>query len=248
MTEESALDSLREKMAKLIAKALREVRQGRTKAAMAKEARFRTAEYLLTEAEEYVNAAWDMLKAGSPRASLAASRWVLEAALDLRWAMWEPDKIEDRLRELRAEALRLRATRLEGLIEFYPDDANQLKKAATADRQRVEVMMGQRKWRLAPLSIRIDSLRDLLKAELLPNPYSLYRICCAAAHPGVELERRFGGAPGGATVTRKPPDHTAIALRILAASTLWLISDAYRLTGVGDTKRLTRWWKDEMTP
>ena len=248
MATESNLNSLHKKTAGLLARALTEIRQGRVNAALAMEDRFRVAEYLLTEAEEYISASWDLLRAKKPRASLATSRWVVEAALDILWGTAEPNEIEDRLILLAAEALRLEAARLEGLAKLDPNEAKQFKDGATAARQQMWNLVGTAKWRLDPLGKRMDSISARLKAKSVPNPYSLYRICCAAAHPGLELSRRFSQAAGGATVTRKPTDHMAIASRILAASTLWLVSAAYCLTEIVDAECLTRWWKDEIAP
>ncbi len=248
MTTESSLNSLHKKATELLARALTEIRQGRVNAAQAREDRFRVAEYLLTEAEEYVSTSWDLLRAKKPRASLAISRWVVEAALDILWVTAETNKIEKRLIFLAAEALRLEVARLEGLVEWHPNEAKQFKNAAADARQQMRNLVNITKWRLDPLGSRMDSISARLKAKSMPNPYSLYRICCAAAHPGLELSRRFSQAAGGATVTRKPTDHTEIAIYISAASTLWLVSATYCLTELSDAEYLTRWWKDEIAP
>jgi len=248
MTTESNLDSLHEKAAELTAKALTEVRQGRINAAEAKVGRFRTAEYLLVEAEEYVSAALDMLKAGRTRASLTVSRWVLEAALNLSWVTAKPRELDERLRSLVAEGLRLGAVRFRGLAELYPGQAKQFKAEAEARRQASKDLLGQAERRLDSLDTRVKSIQWPCQPKSIPDLYALYRVCCGAAHPGLELERRFDLRAGGVTVTRQPPDQRPLARFIWAASTLWLVSAAYCLTDLGDTKRLTKWWKDEMAP
>ncbi len=248
MGRSSKLTALQAKTAELLAKALTEIQHGRVKAPQAKEGRFGVAEYLVTEAKEYVGASWDLLRAEKPRASLAVSRWLVEAALNLLWVTTKTNEIAKRLKLLVAEALRLEAAKLEGLGELQPSKAKQFKDQAAAARQKQRDLVAQPKWRLDPLSNRIDSIKAPLKAKSMPNPYVFYRICCAAAHPGLEVWRRFDQAPRGAAVMRKPSDDSAVACLILACSALWLVTGAYCLVELGDANGLKNWWEGEIVP
>ncbi len=240
----SKLTQLQDKTGKLLAKALKDVKQGRRNALEAKEARFRTAEYLLTEARDYVDASWELLSSGKPRASLATSRWVLEGALNLLWVTKEARELDERLMLLAAEGLRLEAALLEGLAKLFPKLPEPFKDGATNARRQMKGLVDQPRWRLDPLKNRMDSLKVSPDVEAAPDPYSLYRVCCDATHPALALHRRFRFAPGGATVTRKPPDATEIAIYISGVSALWLVSAAYCLTELDNADYLNRWWKD----
>lgn len=243
------LSLLKQKTGNLVANALKEIREGRPNAGHSKEARFRVAEFLLAEAGEYVDASFDLLSTGKARASLATSRWILEAALNLIWVTADPKRVDKGLKLLAAEALRLEAAKLEDLRELFPAQASQLTAQANAARlEHKALLTGQDQSRLDSLSTRLESIRDKLKASSMPNPYGLYRVCCAAGHPGVAFWRRFSQAPGGAMVTREPPDDTYDACFILGASITWLVSGAYCLTELGDAERLQIWWKNEIAP
>jgi len=248
MNTESRLSLLHYRTAVLLRTIVNEIEEKRRNVPEQMEGRFCIAAYLLTEVEEYVNAAWDLLKADRARASLTVSRWVIEAALNLVWATAESNELDRRIRLLVAEALRLEAARLGGLAELYPNEAKQLTERATAARQQLKALVAEAKWRLDPLDKRMKSVIRGLRPKALPNPYALYRVCCGAAHPGLDVWRRFGQGAGGATATREPPDHTAMACFIIASSTLWLVSAACCLTGLGDSGHLTRWWTDEVAP
>ncbi len=244
MKTSSKLTQLQEKTGKLLAKALKDVKQGRRNASKAKQVRFRTVEYLLTEAREYVDASWELLIAGKPRASLATCRWVVEAGLNLLWVAHETNQIEKRLKLLAAEGLRLEAALLEGLGKLFPKRAERFKHRATDARRQIRELMGEGKWRLPPLKNRMDSIKGSPDAEVARNAYCVYRICCDATHPGLKLWRQFDLGPRGATVTRTRTDHTHTATFISAAPVLWLVSVAYCLTELGNPESLNKWWKD----
>ncbi len=245
-SRESSSNVLRKKAVDLLKNALAEIRRERTKTAAQKEARFRVAEFLLCEALEYVEASCEALEADRPRAALATSRWLLEAALNLFWVTAEPSELDERLKLLAAEAIRLEAARAEGLSELYPAQAEQYKRDAAAKRLELKNLIGQKKSQLKSLDNRMKSIQLDRQSKALPNVYSLYRVCCGAAHPGLEFSRRFNSAPGGVTVTSPPPDQMAIARFISIASTLWLVSAAYHLTDLGDAESLNRWWKEQI--
>ena len=98
--------ALSEHTTDLIEKALRELRAGRSNSSSSKEQHFRTATYLLEEGRAYVRGAWSMVASGNAQASLALSRWVLEAAMNLWWVVGDSSRVHERLRELVGEALR----------------------------------------------------------------------------------------------------------------------------------------------
>ena len=244
MTGTLKVKRLRQNVTELLEKALATIRGGRLQAPRAWEGRFRAAEYLLTEAREYVDAAFALL-AGHPRASLSVSRWVLEASLNLLWATAKPNEVDNRLRLLAAEALRLDAARSEGLAELYPGDTKRYLAQADEARQEKRALIGQGK-RLASLDTRVKSLKEQLDAKGLPSPYAFYRICCDAAHPGLAVWRRFQFGPGGAAIAKSPPDNTQMAVWMVSGASLHLIAGAYCLTNMGDAKVLKAWW-DKIT-
>ena len=71
------LQPLHDKVTSLLQECLCAMRRQAGLASQPSEGRLRTAEYLLTEAQEYIDAASILLEAGKPRASLAVSRWDL---------------------------------------------------------------------------------------------------------------------------------------------------------------------------
>lgn len=240
---------LHDKTVALLNKALSEIRQARPNALKAMQDRFYVGEYLLTEAKEYVDASWDLLKAGKARASQCVSRWILEAALNLLWVNAETDQVDHRLKLLEAEALRLWGARLEGLADLNPDpkQAAQLRDQAATVRDNQRTLVPQTNRGLRSLDFRIKSIMKYLGAKSVPNPYALYRDCCARAHPGLELWRRLSYAPGGAMVTSKPPDEVELARYMAAAATMTLVGEVYGLTKMRD-KDVTAWWEDQVVP
>ncbi len=248
MSASPGLASLHDKVAKLLEKSLCEIQGHPSQASQHCEGRFRAAEYLLIEAREYVDAAFNLLEAGKARASLSVSRWILEAALNFLWATVQPNEVNHRLRLLVAEALRLEAARLEGLASLYPGDANRLRTEVNARRKERVNLVGKGEPRLAPLEERLRSAIGSDQSVSYKELYALYRICCAAAHPNLAVWRRFGFGPDGARVTSAPPESTQIAVWMVAASTFHLVTGAYCLTNLGDAKSLKTWWEQEIAP
>lgn len=247
MDRQVSMCTLRERLAELIGRCLRDVRQNGPQAGREMEHRARSAEFLLVECREYVESACHSLENGLSKASLGASRWILEAALNLLWATAEAEEVDDRIRELVAEALRLEAARLDGLTQLYPSEADSLRERAVEARDQRKALIGQGK-RLASLDTRLQSVRTKLGGKELPTPYALYRICCDAAHPGMAVWRRFGIGPGGQTFAKAPPDATHIAAWMIAAASFYLVGGAYCLAGLGDAESLKAWWKKEISP
>ena len=172
MKTASKLTQLQEKTGRLLEKALTQILEPPVNASNLKKRRFEAAEYYLTEGKEYVAASWELLRTGKPRASLATSRWVLEAALNLVWAADEADQIEKRLKLLEAKALHHEVKLLEGRAKLYPRLSEQFKQgAAETERQMDELMCGA-KWHLPNLRSRMDSLKVSPNAQAAPDPYS----------------------------------------------------------------------------
>ena len=139
MAEPIKVNELRQKVSELIEKALADIREEQPESA--KEERFHVARYLLMEAQEYVEAAFILLDDEKPRASLAASRWVLEASVNLLWAAAESDKVDDHLGWLYEEALRLDILCLEGLAKWFPGEPNHFRAVADAcKKERADVI------------------------------------------------------------------------------------------------------------
>ena len=247
MSKTMDIDSLKKLTNTLLDDALAEIRSERPNSSVGKEKRFRTAEYFLLEARDYVDGAWEMLVIGNARASLAISRWTLEAALNLWWVVSNHDETEQRLTDLVGEALRQDANLLEGLAEMRPDQAHALKQSANKARQ-VRDELGSLE--LASLEKRIKDTKPPDKPDW-PNLYVHYRVCCAAAHPGLKVWERFKTV-GQATVSTEPSDNTILtsdmATWMAAASALYLVSFACCLAKTGNAEKLKEWWNVKVAP
>ena len=204
---------------------------------------FLTAEYLLQEAMEYVTGAWEMIKSGKANASIALSRWVLEASLNLLWTVAERDKIEERHKVLIGEALRNDACLLEGLAKLWPDKSHQFESKANEARKIRESLSVEKP---EGLDQRLEEIRQSDKANW-PELYPLYRICCAAAHPSLKVWERFGIADKS-TVSKDPIDKQSTACWMAATSTFYLVMSTYCLTELGDSKQLKDWWENKVRP
>ncbi|KPJ65884.1 MAG: hypothetical protein AMJ43_09830 [Coxiella sp. DG_40] len=222
---------------------LTEIRLHRKESSPPNEEYFPTAEYLLQEAMEYVAGAWEMVKSGKSNASIALSRWVLEASLNLLWIMADEDKIEERHTVLIGEALRNDACLLEGLAKLQPDESHQFESKANEAR-RIRNDLGVEK--PESLEKRLEKIRIHDKANW-PELYSLYRICCAAAHPSLKVWERFVIADNS-TVYKDPIDKKSLACWMVTASTFYLVMSTYCLTELGDSAQLKDWWKNKVWP
>jgi hypothetical protein len=231
----------------LIQEALAKIRQGRHQSSMCDDNRFRTAEYFLLEAGDRVNGAWEMLLIGNARASLAISRWTLEAALNLLWVVSNPDKINQRLTDLVGEALRQDANLREGLAKMWPHRAAALTRSANKARQ-IRAKLGV---------VRTTTLDEMMKETKPPDKrewpdlYVHYRVCCAAAHPGLKVWERFT-ADGQTTISTKPSVDTILtsdmAMWMAVAPAFWLVSFAYSLTNHEDAGEMKEWWSAKAAP
>jgi len=232
----------------LINDALAEIRYSRPNSSAGKEKHFRTAEYFLLEARDYVDGAWDMLAIGNVGASLAISRWTLEAAMNLFWVASAEDKVEQRLTDLAGEALRQDANLVADLAQLWPDQAHVLQERANRARQ-MRNDLGSAK--LEPLDNRMKDIRPPDRADW-PKHYVLYRICCSAVHPGLRLWERFT-AVDQATVSSESSNDTLltpdIATHMAAATPLFLVSSCCCLTHTGDLlQELRGWWGTKVEP
>lgn len=246
MNSTGNISTLKGLTSELINNALNEIKRERQNSLSYMEGRFRTAEYLLLEAKEYIDGAWEMLEHNKCRASLALSRWLLEASIYLLWVLDGKDEIEQRLKDITGEALRNDANLCEGLAELCPKEASALKSQAQKARTAITTL-GARKLE--------RSLEKMVKNIKEPNTnwprlYVLYRICCAAAHPALKFWERFASA-GNATISSVPTspiDNRRIACWMTAASTLYLVFGAYCLTKLGKIEDLDNWWKKQVSP
>jgi hypothetical protein len=106
-------------------------------------------------------------------------------------------------------------------------------------------------------SVKIASLKERMKDTKppdkpdWPNLYVHYRVCCAAAHPGLKVWERFKMV-GQGTVSTKASDDTVLtfdmAMWMAAASAFWLASFACSLADTRDTEKLKGWWNAEVAP
>ena len=246
ISNSNKIASLKTLSSDLLDKTLAEIRLHRKESSSPKEKYFFTAEYLLQEAIEYVAGAWEMIMSGKSNASIALSRWVLEASLNLLWTVADSDKIDDRLKILYGEALRNEACLLEGLDKLWPDKGQLFKENAARAR---EVRKGLCVEKPDDLYTRLESIKEQpgKMTDYIEALYPLYRICCAAAHPNLNVWKRFNLADG-TIVSKEPIDKQSIACWMAAASTFYLVIFTYKLTELDDSKQLKDWWENEVGP
>ena len=194
--------SLKTLSSDLLDKTLAEIRLHRKESSPRNGKYFLTAEYFLQEATEYIAGAWEMIKSGKSNASIALSRWVLEASLNLLWTVADRDKIDERLKILCGEALRNHACLLEGLAKLFPDKSSRFESEANKVRETRKGLCVEKP---ESLDKRLNSIKKQPEMANLPELYPLYRICCAAAHPDLKVWERFGSADS-LTVSKDPID------------------------------------------
>ena len=243
MSNSNKIASLKTLSSDLLDKALVEIRLHRKESSSPNEEYFFTAEYLLQEAMEYVTGSWEMIESGKSNASIALSRWVLEASLNLLWTVAERDKIEERLKILCGEALRNEACLLEGLAKLWPDKSHQFESKANEARKIRESFGVEQP---GPLYERLESIKKQSEINW-PDLYPLYRICCAAAHPSLKVWERFDIADDS-IVSKNPMDKQSIACDMAARSAFYLVIFTYRLTDLDELKQLKEWWDNKVQP
>ena len=250
MSSSTNIKALEKLSLDLLAATLKEIQSAHKETSLAneKEKYFATAEYLLQEALEYVTGAWEMISSGKPNASIALSRWVLEASLNLMWTVSDKQKIDDRQRDLIGEALRQDACLFEGYAELWPETREYCLNTAEAARTMRTNIGAQDP---GPLEKRVGEIRKAINPKG-PNWYPLYRICCAAAHPNLKVWVRFGIRDDDSTFPKDPVDSPSrvswTASNMAAASTYYLVLSAYILVDLGDEDVLKQWWADQVHP
>jgi len=245
LSKSNNIKSLQKLTDDLLGEALKKIRLGRQNSSEYMDEYFKITEYILYEAKEYVDGAWEMIKSKRCDASLALSRWVLEASMNLWWVAAEKNSSERSQRnvDLVGEALRCEANLLDGLAEFWPSNAKAFKNKAKEAR-KVRNSLSVR--RLGKLEGRMQSIKPPSNPNW-PNLYSLFRVCCAEAHPNLKIWERYQRV-GNAIVSIKPYDNKNIACWMVAASTLYLVSISYCLTKLGNAQQLNKWWKSKVVP
>ncbi len=245
MSNSNKIASLKTLSSNLLDKTLEEIKLHQKESSPPNEGYFLTAEYLLQEAMEYVAGAFEMIESGKSNASIALSRWVLEASLNLYWTLADSDKIDERLMILCGEALRCEACLLEGSakLKLWPDKSQLFKENATKARK---IRKDLRVEKPESLYKRLESIEEQSETNW-PDLYPLYRICCAAAHPNLNVWERFDLADG-TIVSKDPIDKQSIACWMAAASTFYLVIFTYHLTELGDSKQLKDWWENKVRP
>jgi hypothetical protein len=241
MSVSDNITSLKTLTRNLVEDTLRQIRSHRERHSPTNQGRYCIPEYLLEEALEYVSGAWDMILVDRPKAAVTLCRWVVEASLNLYWLVaGRKGEIDDRLKALCGEALRNEANLYEGLTKLWPDQADSFSIRACKARDVRKEDLG--------VEEKLQSLEQRLQNAKLPEQlYPLYRICSAAAHPGLNVWERVGA--DGSTGPGSPIDKYS-ACWMVAQSTLHLVVGAYILTELetGDKEVLKTWWKDKVGP
>lgn len=230
---------LKKLTSKLLRDALDDIQSGQQDSSI--EMCFRTAEYLLLEANEYVGGAWEMIEHDKCNASIALSRWLLEASMNLLWAVSDEDEKNQRLKELCGEALRQEANLQESLAELFPDQAETYNENAQKAREEREKLAVEKKFK--SLLDRINGIENPKTRYL----YSLYRICCAKSHPSLNVWERFEIMNNKAT-PKNPVNNKQIACWMAASTAYHLILYAYCLTKLGNAQDLRDWWENQASP
>ena len=243
MSNSNKIASLKTLSSDLLDKTLAEIRLHRKESSPLNEDYFFIAEYFLQEAMEYVAGAFKMIESGKSNASIALSRWVLEASLNLHWTVADSDKINERLKILQGEAWRNEACICEGLAKLWPKQSQLFKENATKARKIRKVLRVKK-----PESLykRLESIEEQSETNW-SNLYPLYRICCAAAHPNLNVWERFD-LTDGRIVSKDPIDKQPIACWMAATSTFYLVIFTCHLTELGDSNQLKEWWEKKIRP
>ncbi len=230
----------------LLDKTLAEIRLHRKESSPPNENYFFTAEYFLQEAMEYITGAFELIKSGKANASIALSRWVLEASLNLLWTVVNTDHTDERLKILCGEALRNEANLLEGLAKIWPDKSQLFNDHAGRAREAIRILGAER---LAPLYDRLESINKQpgRMTEYIEALYPLYRVCCASAHPSLRVWERYG-CVDGQIVFKDPLDKQRRACWMATAPAFYLVLFTYCLTELGDSKQLKDWWENKVGP
>ncbi len=246
MSNSNKIASLQTLSSNLLDETLEEMRLHRKGSSPPKEGYFCIAEYLLQEAMEYVTGAFEMIKSGKANASIALSRWVLEASLNLLWTVADSDKIDERLKVLAGEALRSDACLLESLAKLWPDKSHQFESKANEAR-RIRKSFGVEK--PDDLCTRLESIKEQpgKMTDYIEALYPLYRICSATAHPSLKIWERFG-CVDGQTVSKDPIDKQWIACWMATAPVFYLVVFTCCLTELGDREQLKEWWDNKVRP
>jgi len=243
MCNKSNITSLKTLSIDLLNDAIKEITSHHEKTSPPNEEYFLTAEYLLQEAIEYIIGSWEMLISNKPNASIALSRWILEASLNLLWTIAERDKIEERLKILVGEALRNDACLLEGLTKLWPDKRKEFESKAREAREIRKSLCDEKP---KSLNDRLEEIKPPDK-DNLSEFYALYRICCASAHPSLKVWERFCSKKDK-TDSKDAIDKKPIACWMAAASTLYLVTSTYCLVELGDSTKLKDWWEKKVRP
>lgn len=244
MSNSNKIASLKTLSSDLLDETLAKIRLHRKESSPPNEKYFLTAEYLLHEAMEYVAGAWEMIESGKSNASIALSRWFLEASLNLHWVVADRDKIDERLKILCGEALRSEACLLEDSTKLWPDKSQLLKRNADEARKiRKELCVEK----LESLDKRLRSIKEQPEKTDWAELYPLYRVCCEAAHPNLKVWERFGSADGF-TISKCPISKQSFACWMATASAYYLVLFTCSLTKYGDSKQLKHWWENKVGP
>lgn len=243
MSSSKNVNKLKKLSTSLLSEALSKIQLQRQGCNSASEKYIIPAEYLLLEAKEYVEGAWEMISAEKYNASIALSRWLLEASLNLFWAVTDKDKKEGKLKDLAGEALMQEENLQKSYADLWPSHAATFKSNAEKARQVRNSLVVTK---LESLKKRLKDIRQEDNPKW-PEFYPLYRICCAAAHPSLKVWERFAYSDNS-TVTREPIDKCEIACFMVAASTLYLVTFTYCLAELGDLKQLKDWWENKVWP
>jgi hypothetical protein len=226
-----SIDALKELTESLIWETIKEIG---TTPDNAKEDHYVVARYYLSESQECMEGVWPMLAESRFRAALALSRWVLEAALNLIWAVADDKEVDQRLQDLRGKALYQEAALRDELAEASFGEIEVQKEQAEKARSAAARVQGRP---LGALEDRVKSLQTTDVApkklgELGPKLYAYYRICSTAIH----AHPRVWEHP------QKKIVRPWVVYLIATLSPFYLVGATHVLTGTGDLNRMYEWW------
>ncbi len=238
------IEKLKELTNNLISEALKEIRSRRRQSYISEEKKFRITEYLLLEVREYVDGAWEMISSEKYGASLALSRWILEASLNMLWAVDDKCKTDQRIIELIGEALRHDANLCDGFAELWPDHADSFRSKAKKAKQ---IRKGLVDKKIALLEKRLNEIVNLNHPDKI-KLYALYRICCAYAHPSLRVWERFLNLSNTTLSDEYNRDKRKMAFWMIVTSTQFLVTSIYYLINLNRKKYLENWFTKQVEP
>lgn len=195
---------------------------------------------IICESESYLTSAWRELKAGALRPSIMMTRWLVEAAMDVMWACHDNESINSKLDALTKRSFQEEKKRLRSIQSLYPDSIAHLEQNIAQINDEVN-------------SINVGPMPNLAdRMRLVPQPgnfnmYDLYRICCEASHPRIELWNWYK-YENDVILKKKPRSTSNFTIWLISASSFYLAIATLNLAQAGEVESARKHWLTKISP